>query len=168
MVQLKESLCAAEDKLFCEFQRIIRMNPLTLRSDYDLKHRFIHLTSTVFTYFDNWGDYRIVLEITRMYSWKVFVKSATALHTDSLLRQINDQNDITIRVRNSIDQHARRGSNAEYTNTSIGSIASFNHQLREPQTLIFHPWCVYECTTNDKNGQYNQSTIDLLIDVSSQ
>ena len=105
--------------------------------------------------------------MTRMYSRKVSVKSATALYTDSLLRQLNDQNDITFRVCNSIDRHARRGSNAEYTNASIGSIASLNHQLREPQILIFHPWCVYECTTNDKNGQYNQSTITLLVDVPS-
>ena len=30
MVQLKESVRAAEDALFCEFQRIVRMNPLTL------------------------------------------------------------------------------------------------------------------------------------------
>ena len=82
-----------------------------------------------------------------MYSWKVSIKSSTALYTDSLLRQLNDQNDITFRVCNSIDQHARRGSNAEYTNASTGSIASLNYQLREPQTLIFHPWVVYECTT---------------------
>ena len=47
-----------------------------------------------------------------------------------LLRELNDQNDITFRVRNLIDRHTRRGSNVEYTNASIGSIAPLNHQLR--------------------------------------
>ena len=71
-------------------------------------------------------------------------------------------------VHKSLDRHARKQSSAEYTCASTSSISSLNHQLKEPETLVFHPWALYECTMNDAAGRYNQSTIPLLVDVPIQ
>ena len=169
MVQLKESVRAAEDALFCEFQQLVRMNPLKLRSDSGLKSRFYELAQTIFVYVDSWDDPRITPAMTRMYARKSYVKSATAMYTDGILRQFRaDPNRPVYRVRESVDRHARKGSSAEYTRASPSSVSSLNHQLKEPETLVFHPWAVYECTTNDSAGRYNQSTIALLVDVPSE
>ena len=60
-----------------------------------------------------------------------------------LLRELDGQNDITFRFRNSIDQHSRKGSNAKYTCASTKSIVSLNHQLRERQKYYFiHGLCI--------------------------
>ena len=134
-----------------------------------MKSRFYELAQTIFVYVDSWDDPRITPAMTRMYARKSYVKSATAMYTESLLRQFRaDSNAPVFRVRQSVDRHVRSCSSAEYTRASLSSVSSLNHQLKEPETLVFHPWAVYECTTNDSAGRYNQSTIALLVDVPSE
>ena len=37
--------------------------------------------------------------------------------------------------------------------------------MKKPQSLVLFPWWVYEVTTNDPNGQYNQSSLAILVDM---
>ena len=45
---------------------------------------------------------------------------------------------------------------------------SMNNHFREPQKLVFSPYTLYECTTNDKKRRYAHTNIVLLIEVPSR
>ena len=62
----------------------------------------------------------------------------------------------------------RRGTSGDYTTASPHAITSLNNALKEPQKLVFFPWCLYECTINERNNQFMQSNLALLVDLPPQ
>ena len=152
MVQLKESVCASSDPDFREFQNILRMNPSKLPENPTLKERFCFLADTLFTYVPDMHHPSITPQMTRMYSCKNMVKSATAMYTELLIEQLH-MNKTPYIIWKSIDIHTRTASASKYTPVSRSSIASLNNQCKEPQTLVFHKWGLCECTINDSSTQ---------------
>ena len=53
MVQLKESVQAADNELFCEFHHLTRENPYVLCNSPEKKDRFFELATTIFKYADS-------------------------------------------------------------------------------------------------------------------
>ena len=170
MVKLDHSVRAASDPKFCRFQQLTRMNPLRLESDPDLKDEYDVLWNELFSRncVPSFDHEKITRQTTRMYSEKEKVKNATRMYTEDLIRMLENDEDAEFRIRRSIDTHARGAGISEYTPASPSTIKSLNSNLREPETLVFFPWCIYECTTNHPNGHYNQSTLALLVDLPSQ
>ena len=167
-VQLRESVRADEDEIkFREFQQLTRLPPNKLKANSVLKSRFYELATEIFTFANDWADPKITIHTTRMYARKTYVKSATRLFTDSLIREV--QSDPTqeglYRIRPSVDSQVRLGSRSEYRNADSDSVNALNDALREPDLLCLVQWGVYECTINDPGGNFNQSTICVLVDV---
>ena len=110
--------------------------------------------------------------MSRMFARKSKVKNATALYTDSLVTQLEEQqqesNSILYHIRLSVDSQARSGTTSDYFNASARTVKSLNIQLKEPEKLVLVPWSVYECTTNHSTGRYNQSNLALLVDLPSR
>ena len=167
MVELKESVRAADDPLFREFQNLTRENPYILLSSPEKKARFEWLVANIFTFVQDFNDPRITAQMARMFARKSKVKSSTALYTESLLSSLEASNDTQFHIRNSVDHQVRSGTAGDYTSASASTVKSLNNHLKEPQKLIFYEWGLYECTTN-KSGQYNQSNLALLVDLPSQ
>ena len=168
MVQLKESVRAARDAQFCEFQSLTRENPHVLMGDPDKKTRFFQLMD-IFEYANDWNSQKIKPHMARMFARKQKVKSATALYTDSLIVQLeSDPCSPPYHVSQAVDHQVRHGTAGDYTRASAATTASLNINLREPEQLVLFPWCVYECTTNDPNFQYSQSNLALLVDMPPQ
>ena len=164
MVQLKVSVRAHFDPLFQEFQEICRRNPFDLRTDAVAKERFYYLAQTIFTYVSDWGSDEIKPVMTRIFSRKNSVKDETRLFTDGLIETLKRRDDVPFFICKAVDSH-KRGL-AEYTPASPASIKSLNNALREPETLVFFPYALYEVTTNDtSNGLYNHSNLALLVDM---
>ena len=167
MVELKVSVRAANDALFCEFQQLTRMNPLLLRNDSEKKSRFYHLARTIFTYVRDWQDPRITPQMARMFSRRAVVKNSTALYTEQIIRRFQDSQEEEYFVRRSRDTHVRSAGLSEWTPANPATIRSLNNALKEPEKLVLFPWGVYECTQNDANGQYLQSNLAVLVDMPS-
>ncbi len=165
MVQLKESVRASTDRQFRQLQNIIRMNPYELIQDPVHRENFNRLM-LLFRYVPDMNHPDIPTQMTRMYSRRRMVKSATSSYTESLIDRFLATGEHHY-VRQAIDSHARSGGVAEYTPASRTSTASLTNQLREPELLVFFRWCLYECTVNDpsQHRHYNQSTLVLLIDM---
>ena len=150
------------------------MNPRKLLSDPDYKTKFYRLAGSIFTYKSSMDNPSIPIGVTRLFARRSFVKSATAMYTEGLVRKLrNDPTPQEYRIVDSIDTHAIRSGLAEYTPASPATITLLNNTLREPDRLVLHRWGLYECTTNDirrdnRGPKYNQSTLALLVDVPAQ
>ena len=167
-VQLRESVRADEDEIhFREFQQLTRLPPNKLKADSVLKSRFYDLAGNIFTFATDWADPKITRHTTRMYARKTYVKSATRLFTDSLINDVQSDpmQEGQYRIRPSLDSQVRVGSRSEYSNADSHSVKALNDALREPDLLCLVQWGVYECTINDPGGNFNQSTICVLVDV---
>ena len=97
------------------------------------------------------------------------MKSATALYNGSLIQQFElDPSNPPYHICPSVDHQVRRGTSGDYTTASPHAITSLNNALKEPQKLVFFPWCLYECTINERNNQFMQSNLALLVDLPPQ
>ena len=105
--------------------------------------------------------------MSRMYAKKMSVQEATIKFTEQLRGRL-DRGSADFRVRKSYDSQSPASHRGEYIPANSASVSSLNHQVREPETLILYEWGVYECTVNDTNDKYNQSTLAILKDVPEQ
>ncbi len=165
MVQLKESVRAHADTDFQDFQRLIRKNPFDLRQNDEDRRRFFHLARTLFKYVRDWSDPRIKSNMAHVFSRKAYVRSATDLYTDELIRKLRAETGADPYVRTAEDSQVRSNTVADTMQASEQTVRSLNNKLREPERLVISPWCVYEITTNDREDRYNYSNIALLVDM---
>ena len=141
-------------------------NPLKLLTDPGYKQRFHKLAHSLFHFVRSWDNESITQFVTRMYARKKYVKSATKMYTEALLASLNSEEDAPpYCVRWSVDSHTRFGSQAKYTAASESSVKSMNNTLREPDLLVLVEWGIYECTINNLDDEYNQSTLAIMVDV---
>ena len=92
------------------------------------------------------------------------VTASLESYTDALVtRFINDG---TLHLI-SLSCDSQRGSSfiGEYLPASVESKLTLNKKLREPEKLILYKHGLYECTMNDPQGCYNQSSLALLLEL---
>ena len=166
MVQLKESVRAADDALFREFQHLTRENPYVLLNSPEKKDRFFELATNIFNYADTWNSPKIKKNMSLLFARKSKVKSATALYTDTLIANFtNNDNATPYRIIYSVDHQVRTGTAGDYTVAMSSTVASLNNNLREPARLVIFPGGVYEITINDPRGRYQQSNLAIIVDM---
>lgn len=176
LVELKESVRACDDSKFKEFQDLLRRDPNDLKNDGDARERFEKLMggdeltgeAGLFDFYDSMKDPRIPRNAVLMFSRREQVKNATQELIVSLEDNLK-RNNVPFYKRNSVDSQVRANSNGEYSPAQPSTVTSLNISMREPETLVFHQWGLYEITYNHPQGHFchtNRALLPVMPDVS--
>jgi len=140
------------------------MNPTELRQSDEHHDRFFELADRIFLCVGSFSDPRISPSMAHMYSRKKMVRNALAMFTDALINKLRHEETPPL-IRTSIDSQVRANTRSEYTAASETSVNALNRELKEPQRLVFYEWGMYEITTNERTGNYQQSNLALMVDM---
>ena len=166
MVQLQNSVRAHGQTDFERLQDITRMNAGILLTDPNIKDEFVRLASNILTFADDWDNDRINAGMLRAYPRKVRVNDAPTQYILTLKMKLEQDNIPFCTVR-SVDTQKTDGSSAEWSPATQTSHAKLNKELREQPEIVLARGATYKLTQNDREGNYCQSNIVLLLDLPS-
>ena len=176
MVQMRHSVRAHGQPAFQRLQDITRMNPGYLLANPQIKEEFFLLAggdprdpndNGILTFADSWSDDKISPGMMRAYSRRIPVQDALAVYMQDLRSKL-ERDGTPFRTRTSIDTQRIDGSNAKWSKATHNSIASLNKELREPKEILLVCGGLYELTQNDREGNFCQSQIVMLLDLPSE
>ena len=102
----------------------------------------------------------------RAYPRKVRVNDALSKYIRTLRMKLERDN-IPFRTVRSVDTQKKEGSSAEWSPATQTSRARLNKELREQPEVVLARGATYELTQNDREGNFCQSNIVLLLDLPS-
>ncbi len=118
----------------------------------------------LFWFVTSWDDPSITPNTIRLFAKNVPVMTSLESYTDALVtRFINDGTLYLMGL--SCDSQRGSSSIGKYLPASVESKLTLNKKLREPEKLILYKHDLYECTINDPQGRYNQSSLALLLEL---
>jgi len=162
-VKLCHSVRAFHDPEYQELLNIMRTNPLDLIDDVEKKNRFYELID-LFGFVTSWDDPSITPNTIRLFAKNVPVTASLENYTDAVVARFISDGTLH-RIRLSSDSQRCSSSIGEYLPASVETKETLNKKLREPEKLVLYKNGLYECTMNDPQGRYNQSSLALLLEL---
>lgn len=149
-VRLSQSVRAHSDPDLQRLQVITRENPFSLRTDDDLKQEFFGLVRKLIKFVPSLDHPSITTNARVIFSRRNNVRHHIQNLTDRNIRrltQLGIHHEIVIS-----DDYEVLGSKSQtdWRPATPTTTTLMNQYYREPDKLVFTPYCMYECTTNDK------------------
>ena len=163
LVKLSHSVRAHGDEDFQKIQNYTRMSPNMLLSDPEHERIFKELVGDCFDYAESWDDPKIDPQTQRMYGNRMPAYEASREFVESCKAKFDGDGTLyTMSV--ALNFQRTVGTRSEYSRVvSDDVLRALNHELREPEKLIFYRGAQFEATLNGDG--YSQSQLLLMIDV---
>lgn len=164
MVQLCQSVQTQVQEQY-KLQKIARMNHNDLKSNPNNQSIFRELASNNFKFVDSWSDNAMITKSTfRVYHSVPVVEAAKDFIAKIKTEYLNRPDEL--RIQHCLDTFKLIGSRMDWREASTDiSTNEINSQTKVAPTLCFFKGAMFECTYNDRNGNFLNSDAALLYDI---
>ncbi len=100
----------------------------------------------------------------RLFEKKVPVTASLKKYTNAIVAWFIADDTLHL-IHLSSDSQRGSSSIGKYLPASVEIKKTLNKNFREPEKLVLYKHGLYECTMNDPPGQYNQSSLALLLEL---
>ena len=137
-----------------------------MKSDPKLEKEFKELVEKFFDFVDTWEDEKIDQFMQRMYAKRMPAYEAAKIFVDSAEQRFKRLG-INYSVSYAQNRQRTAGTRAEYSDVVTGDMMrALNHDLREPEKLLFYEGAQFEATINGDG--YSQSQLLMMLKVPTQ